>query len=483
NNKWMGKTLFSVLMVMGVLCHGQQPIHNFQNRNGAIDDYVEHLMERQGIPGVALAIIKDDSIRYEKNVGWANLEHQVPISDHSIFRLYSLTKPIVSVGIFQLIEEGKVHLDDVVSKYVFDVPDSWGNIQVKHLLSHSSGLPDMAPLPDFRELSEQEVKDKIFGQDIGFEPGAKYGYNQTGFWLLQKIIEKVTGETLSEFILKNQFAFGKHTFFSSDSRDIVLNRVTPYFPFEKGTLMIDHSYLQGNYAHAKNGLNITMGEFIQWDQRLNGHRLLNTASMDAMWELFPYALSRKKFAYGWDQHNVNGHISYGFTGSLCTAYRVFPKQGLRIIFLSNGLSNWYNLDNSINHIASLVDPDMVDVNNLAFETLLRASFERNDSGFETEYQKTRAHPHFGDNDFEMHLNDVGYFWLLSLKDPEKAVQVFELNAREFPNSWNVFDSLAEAFEKSGDSKKAIHNYERAMALNRDAAYRTRTKLKIEGLKE
>lgn len=465
-----------ILLISPLLCFSQ----NNSEINVKLNDYIEHLIKRQGTPGVSLAIVKDGETIYEKNFGYANIEHQVPISDESIFRVYSLTKPIVSVGVFQLIEEKKIALDDAVSKYITDLPLSWNGIKIAHLLSHSSGLPDMSPISEFKDLTEEQAKHKVFQQDLKFESGEKYDYNQTGFWMLQKIIENVTDESLADFILKNQFYSGKNTFFSSDSRDIVRNRVTPYFPFEKGTLMIDHSYLQGSYAHSKNGLNITLDDFISWDKKLNADKFLNKESKELMWQSFPFTKSNKSFAYGWDKIMVNNYESYGFSGSLCTAYRVFPENNLSIIFLSNGLTKWYNIDNIINHIASLVDRDVLDINNLAFETVLRTTYENED--FSANYQTIKNNPLFENNNFEAHLNDVGYFWLFGLSNPKKAINVFELNTKEHPKSWNAFDSLAEAYEKNGNADKAKINYLKAINLNPNEEYKTNTSVKIDNLK-
>jgi len=459
-------------------CFGQQLTPEQYTQ---IDDYIEHLIERQGIPGMSLAIKKGDQIVYRKNFGYANLEHLVPVTDESVFRLYSLTKPVISVGVFQLIESGKVSLEDFASDYVNDLPKEWESVQIKHLLSHSSGLPDMSPIAAFQDLSEEQAKAKVFSQEVRFSPGSIYDYNQTGFWLLQKIIEKVTGKSVSAFILDNQFKKSQNTFFSSDSRDIIRNRVTPYFPFTKGTLMIDHSYLQGTYAHSKNGLNTTVDDFIEWDSSLKQDLFLEKEIKDLMWEEYPYTNSNRTFTYGWDKIIVNGQDSYGFSGSLCTAYRIYPDDELSIIFFSNGLSKWYNIDNIMNHISGLIDEKLIVAENLGFESVLRSSLENNYKAFIEEYRVIKVHPLLVNNNFETHLNDVGYFLLKALNKPSKAIEIFEFNTIEHPDSWNTYDSLAEAYAVVGYQTEAITNYEKAIKLNPDQAYKQSTKSKIQEL--
>ncbi len=465
-----------------VVCFAQKK----SNTSVEIDNYVQHLIDRQGIPGVALAIIKDDKIIHQRNYGYANLEHDVPITNQSIFRVYSLTKPIVAVGIFQLIEKGKINLDDTISQYVAGLPESWQSIQIKHLLTHSSGLPDMSPLYDYEELTEAEARAKVSKQKQKFKAGEAYDYNQTAFWLLQKIIEKVEGIELSDYIVNNQFELPTDTaFFSVDSRDIIKNRATPYFPFQTGSIMIDHPYLQGTYCNTICGLNITLNELIKWNEDFHHNKLVKAETKKAMWQTFDYTNTDKIFTYGWDKHLVNNHVSYGFSGSLVTAYRIFPTDNLSIIFLANGLAHYFNIENIINHIASIVDKNIVDLNNLYFETLLQASIKNDIANFKKEYQKIKKQPNAQKINFENQLNDVGYFWLYGLQKIDKAIEVFEFNMQETPSSWNTYDSLAEAYEQNGDTVKAIKYYSKAISLNTENKnnYNSKLKAKIEELKQ
>lgn len=432
-----------------------------------IDTYIQHFSERHQVPGVSLAIIQNGKLIHRKNYGKANLEHGVPMTDASIFRVYSLTKPIVAVGLFQLIEQGKLSLEDPIEKYVKDLPETWNGIQIKYLLTHSSGLPDMAPFPVFQDLTEAEAKERVFADTLSFAKGSQYRYNQTNFWLLRKVMEKISGETFEDFIIHNQF--GKEesretVFFSVDSREVVPNRVTPYFPFRTGEMIIDHSYGTGNYLEAANGLNITVEKFIEWDEKLRNNRLISAATKEKMWQLFPYQQSSRKFAYSWDAREVNGHPSFGFSGSLVTAYRIFPEDNLSIILFANGLGSFFNIDNIVNHVASLVNPAIEDVNNTVFENLLQVATEKNIAEVKSRFLALKKDTAFKKVNFENQLNAVGYM-LINLNQLDKAIDVFQLNTQEFPTSWNAYDSLGEAYEHKGDVKNAILNYKKSMTLN------------------
>lgn len=314
------------------------------------------------------------------------------------------------------------------------------------------------------KVTESQAQDSVFKQKKKFEMGEKYQYNQTNFWLLQKIIEKVSGEKIEDFITKNQFeGEAKDIFFSSNSKEIVMNRVTPYFPFETGAIQIDHSALKGRYMFAANGLNITTDQFVKWDQRLRNNELIREETRQEMWKTFPYSNSNKIFTYGWDKRMINEHDSFGFSGSLITAYRTFPMDDMSIVFLSNGLGNYYNIENIINHIASLVDEDIVDDQNTAFETFSQAIVDGDEKTLNTQFLKLKKENEFKNMNLEVALNDVGY-QLINQKRMRKALQTFIFNTKKHPKSANAFDSLGEVYLMLSDFDLAEKNYVKAVNL-------------------
>lgn len=458
------KIIYSFILFLLMISCQNKVEGKITTSNKEIRAYINHIIKRHQIPGVSLAIIKNDSILIQEHFGKANLEHNVPLSDSSIFRVYSLTKLPVAVALFQLIEKEKLSLKDEVSKYIDSLPEAWNSVQIQYLITHSSGLPAMRPFPNLNKLTELEVKNLVFKEPFQFKKGEKYDYNQTNFWLLQKIIEKVSGESLSNFIRKNQFENEKeNVFFSSNSKEIILNRVTAYFPFRNGSIEIDHPTLVGNYMLAANGLNITLNQFIKWVKRLQENQLLKPETQEEMWQTFNYKKSDKIFTNGWDKRIINNHISYGFSGSLVTAYRIFPDDDLSIVFLANGLGNYFNIENIINHIASLVDNDIVDINNLAFEKLSQAVVEEGKNGFQKVYASIEKDMNFKDINLENMLNDVGY-QLINQKRMDKAIDVFEFNTIQNPTSANAFDSLGEVYFIVKNFSLAIENYQKAIDL-------------------
>ncbi|MEM6648356.1 MAG: serine hydrolase domain-containing protein, partial [Bacteroidota bacterium] len=290
--------------------------------------------------------------------GYANLEHQVPVTEASIFRLYSLTKVMVSVAVFQLIAAGQISFEDPIGTHLPDVPEAWRVVQIKHLLTHSSGLPDVVGRTpqELQDYSEADAIARVLALPIRSEPGLAFDYNQTNFWLLQRLIEAATGTSLRDAVIGEQFpdADDAHVFFSTDSRDIIRNRATPYFPFLKGTLAIDHPHTSGTYLDAASGLHLRLDDLIGWDQRFRGGELISTATKQQMWAPFAYSASDDLFTHSGNRIDFNSGHGYGFSGSLATIYYTFPDEDLSIIFLSNGLSAFYNMKAMVLDLAALV---------------------------------------------------------------------------------------------------------------------------------
>lgn len=429
----------------------------------AVDSYILDVKKKYEIPGLSLCIVKNNVVIYRNSIGMANIEHNVPIRDSSIFRVYSLTKPIIAVGVFQLIEQGKLQLDDPISKYIDDIPDAWKSIQIRYLLAHSSGLPDMKSFGGGKQPIEEKAKELAFREKIKFNTGEIYEYNQTNFWLLKLIIEKVSGENLTNFICKNQFSGEQNSvFFSSDSKQIIKNRVTSYFPFSTGKMIIDLPTIVGDYMHAANGLNITIEEFLKWDRKLKNNELLKEETKREMWKTFPFSKSNKVFTYAWDKFTLNGHDSYGFTGSLITAYRVFPKDNLSIVLLSNGLGKIYDIDDVVDKIATLVDSDIYNVQEKAVEDMYSIFKDKGFLVFKNAYdsQKERVNQEIN---LERLVNSVGYK-LLRNNFIDDAIKVFQFNTSEYKNSANAHDSLGEAYYTQGNFEKAKLYYKKAISL-------------------
>src|SRR5215212_8069804 len=149
NRSSLGK-LFLYSFLAGLsLCNAQAQTSDIQGR---VDDYVRGQMSKQKIPGMAVAVIRDGRPLVVKGYGFANLELKVPVTTETIFQSGSMGKQFTSTAVMLLVEEGKIGLDEKLSKYIGEVPDGWKNIMVRQVLTHTAGLPN-----DF--TAEDYVKD------------------------------------------------------------------------------------------------------------------------------------------------------------------------------------------------------------------------------------------------------------------------------------------------------------------------------------
>ena len=328
----------------------------------AIDSYLTAVMKTYEIPGLSVGVVKNDKIIFQKYYGRENLESDKKVDSNSLFRVYSTTKLITNVAVFQLIEKGQLSLEDKISKYVDHLPKEWQDVKIKNLLSHSSGIPDFARYEDISaDASNAEVFARLAKEKMEFETGNQFSYNQTNFMLLAMIIEKISGQTFEDYVLKNQFFDAKNkVIFSSNSLEEIPNRVQLYRYNDSLKQYKKSTHVSGLWSNSANGLAISLPDFLQWSIKLDYNKFLKEKTKRTMWKPFDYTNKQDVFAHGWEITKTGNVTSYGFSGGNVSAYSLFPKNDLSIIFMSNGYK--YNafppLYFIVNHIAGLIDKQL-----------------------------------------------------------------------------------------------------------------------------
>jgi CubicO group peptidase (beta-lactamase class C family) len=281
------------------------------------------------------------------------------VDSNSTFRIYSTSKLISTVGVFQLIEKRQLSLEDKISKYLINLPKDWEDVKIKNLLSHSSGIPDIVRFNDIStNAPDVEVLERLAKEKMEFETGNQFSYNQTNFWLLTLIIEKITGQTFEDFILKNQFSDVQYkVLFSSNSIENIPNRVQKYNYNETTNQYEKSTHIGGLRAHSANGIAITLPDFLRWSINLNKNTFLKEETKRMMWKPFEFNNKEDVFGYGWEINNANNILSAGFSGGNVSAYKVFPDNDISIILMFNGYkyTSFPIQYQVLNHIAGLID--------------------------------------------------------------------------------------------------------------------------------
>jgi len=312
-------------------------------RADQVDDYIRNAMQKRRIPGLALAVVKEGKVIKAQGYGVANLETETPVTPETVFELASITKTFTATGIMLLVEEHKVGLDEKISKYLEKTPESWKNISVRHLLTHTSGLPTLGK--DFRsmvwtpDVSTTEMYDAARKDTLGFSAGEKWEYSDVGFFLLGMIIERVSGQTYSNFLAERIFQPAGMTDTSVlNQYKVIKNRARGYTIFQKEVVNIRRDIQVELPSHY--GIMSTALDLAKWDAALRSGKILTQATLNLMWT--PVKLNNGKthpYGLGWELDERRGHAIVGHGGITGTEITRFISDGLTVIVLTN-LGSW-----------------------------------------------------------------------------------------------------------------------------------------------
>jgi CubicO group peptidase (beta-lactamase class C family) len=364
---------FGALFVCAATSLAQVPLAPLDAKHFAsIDDFVNHEMARQRIPGLELGIYSRGSVLLAKGYGLANVELNVPAKPETLMQSGSVGKQFVSAAIMMLVEEGKISLDDSITKYFSDAPTAWKPILIKNLLSHTSGLSEYES-PDrtgangpfyFRlDFTEDELARKIESLPIEWAPGEKWDYRNTNYALLGIIIHKITGMPYAEFLSERIFKpLGMTSTRLISDRDIIPNRAAGYEIDRNGELK-NQQWVSPTFNSTADGtLYFNVLDLAKWDEALYGTKLLKQSSLDRIWTVYPLNDGKPNpagYGFAWFIGAQDGHkrIEHGgaWQGFICRISR-YPDDSLTVVVLTN-LEAGYSNPSVIAHVvAGLVNP-------------------------------------------------------------------------------------------------------------------------------
>ena len=325
-----------------------------------IDRFVAAEMRRQHVPGVAVAVIKGDRVIVAKGYGEANVELHVPVTRETVFQSGSLGKQFAAVLVMHEVEEGKLALDDPISRYLPGAPAAWQSITVRNLLTHTSGIATYASRDvDFRrDYSEEELLKMAYGLPLEFAPGSRWSYSNTGYLLLGILIHQVSGHFYGDLLQAQVFApLGMRSARIISEADIVPNRSAGY-ELHDGELKNQSWVAPTLNTTADGALYLSLDDYIAWDRGLRSRALLTGADWQAIYT--PVTLrsgATYPYGFGWDVEEALGAPWYHHGGAW-QGFRTFISRyladELTVIVLAN------LADASVEHfgdrIARIVDP-------------------------------------------------------------------------------------------------------------------------------
>lgn len=340
----------------------------------SIDSFVSSQLARQRIPGLAVGIYSRGNVLLAKGYGLANVELNVPVKPETIFQSGSVGKQFVSAAIMMLVEEGKLSLDDSITKYFPEAPASWKPILLKNLLSHTSGLAEYesgertGPKGPFYlrlDFTEDELATKIEALPIEWAPGEKWAYRNTNYVLLGILIHKITGKPYAEFLAERIFKpLGMTSTRLISESDIIPNRSSGY-EIHDGQLKNQEWVSPTFNSTADGALYFNVLDLAKWDAALYTTQLLKQSSLDRIWTVFPLNDGKPDpagYGFAWFIGDQNQHkrIEHGgaWQGFTCDISR-YPDDNLTVVVLTNLDAGHANPELIAHVIAGMVVPPLM----------------------------------------------------------------------------------------------------------------------------
>ena len=419
-------------------------------------------------------VAENGKVILRKGYGLANMEWQIPNAPDTKFRLGSITKQFTSMVIMQLVSEGKIKLDDKITAYLPDYRKETGDkVTVRHLLTHTSGIPSYTSVPGFFQNDSRDpyaVADfvkKYASGNLEFEPGSKWVYNNSGYFLLGAIIEKVTGKTYADAVKERIFdPLGMKDSGYDVSATVLPKRATGYVLTPSGYQ--NAPYLDMTIPYAAGSLYSTVDDLFKWDRALYTTSLL---SADLKTTMFTPVMN--DYAFGWGVRKLKlddgktevATIAHngGINGFNTLEIRLPDTQSL-VVLLDN-TSRGDKLDAAAKGVIDILNNlEAPEPKASIVDELMKTLANGDARAAIARYRELKTKSPKAYDFSEPDINRLGYMMLQRGRVTD-AIDIFLLNVEEFPKSWNVYDSLGEAYAAHGDRDLAITNYRKSLELN------------------
>ena len=305
-----------------------------------VDDYLDAQMREHRIPGLSLAIVQSNQVVKRAVYGLANVELNAPVKPDTVFEIGSLTKQFTAAAILLLEQDGRLSVEDKISRYLENTPEAWQHITLRHLLTHTSGLKSYTGLDGFelrRHLTGEEFIRAIGAYPLEFEPGTAWKYCNTGYNLLGFVIQKISGRSYWDFMSERIFhPLGMNSTTNRLPSLIIPNRAAGYEQTNRVWINRDYDLTDVFSAGA---IVSTVDDLVKWNASLDNGTLLNPHSRQTMWTAAKLGDGTDtKYGFGWRIDQVQGHLNIGHGGStsgFSASLQRFPRDGLAVIILSN----------------------------------------------------------------------------------------------------------------------------------------------------
>jgi CubicO group peptidase (beta-lactamase class C family) len=307
----------------------------------AVDAFVAAEMRRQKVPGVAIGVVRAGKVIFARGYGEANVEHHVPVTRETVFQSGSVGKQFTAVAVMLEVEDGKLVLDDAITKYLPAAPSGWAQITIRNLLTHTSGVASYSSKDvNLRsDYSEDELLKMAYALPLEFEPGSRWSYSNTGYMLLGIILHRVSGKFYGDILRDRVFApLGMKSARIISEADIVRNRSAGY-QLVDGDLKNQDWVSPTLNTTADGALYLSLNDYLAWDRGLRAGALLRPESWSAIYTAVILKSGRTyPYGFGWEVDRALGEPWY-YHGGSWQGFRTFISRyladDLTVIVLAN----------------------------------------------------------------------------------------------------------------------------------------------------
>jgi CubicO group peptidase (beta-lactamase class C family) len=295
------------------------------------------------IPGVSILVAKDGKAVYSKGFGSANLESGLKANPDHVFEIGSITKQFTAVAILMLEEQGKLSVDDTITKFIPEYPTQGKTITVHHLLNHTSGIKSYTNMESFMTLARTDMTpialiDKFKNEPMEFDPGTAFNYNNSGYVLLGHIIEVASGQSYEDFIQANIFdKVGMSKSYYGSMTKLIPNRARGYSETETGYR--NANYLSLTLPYAAGSIMSTTGDLLKWQNAISANTLIKRSSLDKAINGSTLTTGEDiTYGYGFIKGDLNGSATVEHSGGIFgySSHGIYlPEENVYVIGLTN----------------------------------------------------------------------------------------------------------------------------------------------------
>lgn len=419
----------------------------------------------------SVLVAQHGEILFAGGYGYANIEHRIVNTGQMKYRIASISKQFTAMLIMQKVSEGKMELDATVRTYIPDYPSPQGDVMtIHHLLSHTSGMPHYAGIPNFfplygRQLFEHRDFVELFWDlDLMWEPGERYSYSSFGYYLLGYILEEVSGQRFADLLQeKILHPLGMYDTGIEDHRQILMNRATGYDFLLDGFIRAE--FRDMSTALATGDMYTTPLDMVLWDDALRNYTLLDKKYQDLI-----FKPNLNGYAYGWNvghrKINENDSIYFqqhtGGTNGFTSIGTRLPEDGYYILVFCNTRPGEIRpIEQNIVRVLYNEEIQFTPSVNIAAARILETEGLQQSLDFLTELSKGNHQQ----NGFSLSPINTIVSQLIGLHRTYEAIAFAKLGVRLFPESAPAYMLLGDAYRADQQEEEAIRSYARALLIN------------------